>query len=68
MRKFIEADANNRSAAGSVEEWLDDNHLARFVVEVVNQLDLSTIIAQFGNRGGSPYSPSMMVSLSCTNH
>lgn len=63
MRKFIEADANNRSAAGSVEEWLDDNHLARFVVEVVNQLDLSTIIAQFGNRGGSPYSPSMMVSL-----
>jgi hypothetical protein len=25
----------------SVDEWLPDNHLARFIVEVIGQLDLS---------------------------
>jgi transposase len=63
MRKFIKADKNDRSATGSVEEWLADNHLSRFVVQVVSQLDLSAITTQIGNRGGSVYSPEMMVSL-----
>ena len=63
MRKFIEADSEDRTAAGSVEEWLDDNHLARFVVGVVNELNLSSITTQFGKRGRSAYSPQMMVSL-----
>jgi transposase len=63
MRKFIKADKNDRSATGSVEEWLADNHLSRFVVQVVTQLDLSAITAQYGKRGGSTYSAEMMVSL-----
>ena len=27
----------------SVDEWLPQNHLARFVVEVIDQLDLSEV-------------------------
>ena len=27
----------------SVDEWLTDNHLARFVVEIVDELDVSSL-------------------------
>ena len=63
MRKFIEVGPNARSDAGSVEDWLTSDHLSRFVVKVVEQLDLSAITSQYGKRGGSPYSPQMLVSL-----
>jgi hypothetical protein len=37
----------------SLDEWLPDEHLARFVVEVVDQLDLSQIENSYGLRGSS---------------
>lgn len=31
----------------SVDEWLPQAHLARFVVEVIDQLDLSELVGQY---------------------
>lgn len=47
----------------SVQEWLPDGHLARFVVEVVNQLDLSRLESAYAGRGSMPYHPSMLLGL-----
>lgn len=48
-----------------VSEWLPDNHLARFVVEVVERLDLSPILSKYEARarGSNPYHPSILVAL-----
>ena len=40
---------------------LPPDHLARFVVEIVKQLDLSCIYAQYGERGGEPYDPRVLL-------
>jgi transposase len=38
--------------APSLQEWLPENHLARFIVDVTEQLDLSKIYASYGRRDG----------------
>ena len=38
-------------------------HLARFVVEVVAQLDLTAIYARYGLRGAPPYGPEILLGL-----
>ena len=35
----------------SVDDWLSEGHLARFVVEVVEQLDISSLTRQYAGRG-----------------
>lgn len=50
----------------SPTEWLPEDHLARFVMDVVGQLDLSAIHARYQRmdpRGVQPYHPLMMTSL-----
>jgi transposase len=47
----------------SVQDWLPASHLARFVVEVVNQLDLSRLESAYAGRGSMPYHPSMLLGL-----
>ena len=42
---------------------LPSNHLACFVVEIVEQLDLSAIYSQYGERGGEPYDPRVLLGL-----
>ncbi len=42
---------------------LPPEHLARFIVDVVAQLDLSEIYKEYGELGGTPYDPRMMVAL-----
>lgn len=47
-------------------EWLPENHLAYFILDLIEQLDLSEIervIQSKDARGTRPYSPAMMVSL-----
>ena len=46
----------------SLREWLPENHLAYFVSDVVDNLDLSAMDAVYGNekRGQPPYDPRMM--------
>jgi transposase len=46
----------------SIQEWLPEHHLARFVSEVVDELDLSAIEDRYTEeRGYPPYHPRMMV-------
>lgn len=49
----------------SVREWLPEEHLAFFVLDVVAELDLSVFYAAYrvDGRGGSAYDPAMMVAV-----
>ena len=47
----------------SLREALPANHLARFVVELVAQLDLSGIYERYGSRGGEAYAPAVLLAL-----
>jgi transposase len=44
-------------------DCLPPTHLARFVVDIVAQLDLQPLYARYGSRGGAPYPPQMMIAL-----
>ncbi len=44
-------------------DCLPPDHLARFVVDSVAQLDLSALYAHYGSRGGEPYAPEMLLGL-----
>ena len=47
----------------SVEDWLPPDHLARFVVDIVDQLDLSALTRQYRGSGSAAYHPAVMLSL-----
>jgi transposase len=47
----------------SIQEWLPEKHLARFVVEIVEQLNLEPLKASYCGRGSQPYNPEMLVAL-----
>jgi transposase len=44
-------------------DCLPPDHLARFVVDSVAQLDLSALYAHYGQRGGEPYAPEVLLGL-----
>ena len=52
--------------APSLRDWLPEDHLAYFVSDLVEDLDLSAIYAQYEGdlRGQPPYEPRMMTKLS----
>ena len=47
----------------SVQEWLPEKHLARFVVEMVSRLDLRKLENSYTKRGSEGYPPRMMLAL-----
>ena len=47
----------------SVQDWLPESHLARYVVEVVEGLDLSKLESVYAGRGSAAYHPAMLLSL-----
>ena len=47
----------------SLREALPAGHLARFVVDLVAQLDLTRIYAQYAPLGGVPYAPEILLGL-----
>ena len=47
----------------SVEEWLPQRHLARFVVEVLEGLDLSELEKSYRGSGSASYHPAMLLGL-----
>jgi transposase len=44
-------------------DLLRSDHLARFVVDTIAQLDLSALYARYGARGGAPYAPEILLGL-----
>ena len=47
----------------SVQDWLPEKHLARFVVEIVDQLDLNPLLTRYEGGGKQPYHPAMLLAL-----
>ena len=47
----------------SVQEWLPESHLARYVVDVVEGLDLSALERVYAGRGSDAYHPALLLSL-----
>jgi transposase len=47
----------------SVQDWLPESHLARYVVDVVEALDLSALTRAYAGRGSDAYHPAMLLSL-----
>ena len=63
-RKFRHADyAATEKIQITLGDALPEEHLARFMVSVVDLLDLSEIYGRYSNRGGMPYAPEMLLSL-----
>jgi len=53
----------------SLDDWLPEGHLARFLLDVVSALDLSAIYKSYQDkdgRGQAAYAPEMMSVCSCT--
>ena len=47
----------------SIQDWLPENHLARFVVDIVSQLDLWPLENAYAGRGSDAYPPGMLLAL-----
>ena len=47
----------------SLDDWLRKDHLARFVVDIVDQLDLSPLTDVYRGAGSAAYHPAMLLAL-----
>ena len=47
----------------SVDEWLPERHLARFVAEVIESLDLTTMSKSYRGTGSASYHPAPLLGL-----
>lgn len=47
----------------SMNDWLPAHHLARFVVEIVEQLDLKSLERAYGTSGSAPFHPALLLSI-----
>ena len=47
----------------SVEDWLTQDHLARFVVEVIDGLDLTNLTRQYAGRGSKAHHPATLLAI-----
>ena len=64
MSRFVTIDRDTSYLLPpSVDEWLPANHLARFVVEVIDQLDLSALTRQYAGRGSAAHHPAVLLAL-----
>jgi transposase len=64
MSRFVAVDRDTAYLLPpSVDEWLPADHLARFVVEVIEQLDLGALTRQYAGRGSAAHHPAVLLSL-----
>ncbi len=64
MSNFIVTDRKtNYLLPPSVDDWLNEDHLARYIVEVVDQLDLSRLTRQYAGRGSKAHHPATLLSI-----
>ena len=63
-RTFKTADyASTLDLKISLRDALPPEHLARFIVDLVGQLNFSHFYERYGSLGGSPYAPELLFSL-----
>ncbi|MBI5438215.1 MAG: IS5/IS1182 family transposase, partial [Nitrosomonadales bacterium] len=46
-----------------MSDWLPEHHLARFIVEIIEQLDLKPMESAYGTSGSDPYHPALLLSV-----
>jgi len=64
MSRFIQVSLHQQYLLPtSVDEWLPNNHLARFIVEVIEQLDLSRLVGRYRGRGSAAHHPAVLLAL-----
>ena len=64
MSNFREFDRETRFLLPpSLDEWLPEQHLARFVVEVIDGLDLSAMVKSYRGTGSAGYHPVLLLGL-----
>lgn len=64
MSRFVPVDRDTAYLLPpSVDEWLPKDHLARFVVEVIEQLDLQELTRQYAGRGSAAHHPGVLLGL-----
>ena len=64
MTNFILADRKtDYLLPPSVDDWLNEDHLARFVVEVIDGLDLSKLTRQYAGRGSKAHHPATLLAI-----
>jgi transposase len=64
MSRFVPVDRDTAYLLPpSVQEWLPEGHLARYVVDVVEALDLSTLVRQYAGRGSDAHHPGTLLAL-----
>ena len=64
MAHFIVADRKtDYLLPPSLDDWLNQDHLARFIVDVIDQLDLSKLIQQYAGRGSKAYHPATLLGI-----
>lgn len=47
----------------SMNDWLPEHHLARFIVEIVEGLDLTAMERVYGTSGSAPFHPALLLSI-----
>ena len=64
MARFVPVDRDTLYLfPPSVQEWLPEGHLARFVVETVEGLDLGELERAYASRGSEAFHPAMLLGL-----
>ncbi|MGL1886373.1 MAG: transposase [Reichenbachiella sp.] len=64
MISFIGADRDQVSFMPyDLNDWLAEDHLARFVVEIVSKMDLCQVYSSYSGKGSPPYDPKLLLSL-----
>lgn len=64
MARFVDADRDTAYLLPpAVSDWLPQDHLARFVVEIIERLDLSDLVGRYAGRGQAAHHPSVLLGL-----
>src|SRR5262245_3950654 len=64
MSRFVPVDRDTSYLLPpSVDDWLPDDHLARFVVEVIEQMDLRELTRKYAGRGSAAHHPAVLLGL-----
>lgn len=64
MARFLPIDRDSEYLfPPSVQDWLPETHLARYIANVIESLDLSVIEQRYAGRGSDAYPPASLMSL-----
>jgi len=64
MKRFKGADRNQGLLMPyDLGDWLPEDHLARFVVDIVEKLDFTSVYQEYAGKGSTAYDPKLLLSL-----